>query len=63
MSFSYVTCPDVSWRLPPGILTLGCDEVHVWRASLEVTPLALKTISIENMVDRTEKMLIEVIGK
>jgi len=41
---SYVTRPDVSWCLPPEILTLGCDEVHMWYASLEVTPSALKKL-------------------
>jgi 4'-phosphopantetheinyl transferase len=24
-----------SWNLPPGTLTLGSDEIHVWRASLD----------------------------
>ena len=44
LSCNYVTCPDVSWCLPPEILTLRSDEVHVWRASLEVTPSALKKL-------------------
>jgi 4'-phosphopantetheinyl transferase len=26
------------WRSPPETLVLGCDEVHVWRATLDQTP-------------------------
>ena len=26
------------WLTPPGDLTLSSDEVHVWRASLEMVP-------------------------
>jgi 4'-phosphopantetheinyl transferase len=32
------TSPVPPWRSPPEILVLGCDEVHVWRATLDQTP-------------------------
>ncbi len=32
------TSPIPPWRAPPETLVLGCDEVHVWRATLDQTP-------------------------
>jgi 4'-phosphopantetheinyl transferase len=34
----------VSWLAPPELLMLKNNEVHVWRASLEMTPYQLKTM-------------------
>jgi 4'-phosphopantetheinyl transferase len=31
------------WRAPPGILVLGDDEVHVWRATLDQTPSQIQS--------------------
>ena len=31
------TSPAPPWRAPPETLVLGCDEVHVWRATLDQT--------------------------
>jgi 4'-phosphopantetheinyl transferase len=31
------TSPVPPWRVPPETLVLGCDEVHVWRATLDQT--------------------------
>jgi len=62
LSSSYVTCPDVSWCLPPEILTLGCDEVHVWRAGLNVTPSQLhrlnQTLAVEKLI-RTNRFIFD----
>src|ERR1700693_4178860 len=30
--------PVPPWRAPPEILVLDCEEVHVWRATLDHTP-------------------------
>lgn len=35
---------DTSWVSPPANLTLGRDEVHVWRASLELHASALEQL-------------------
>jgi len=35
---------SVSWLVPPELPTLNNDEVHIWRASLEMTPYQLKTM-------------------
>ncbi|MFZ0638724.1 MAG: 4'-phosphopantetheinyl transferase superfamily protein [Candidatus Acidiferrales bacterium] len=31
------------WRFPPETLVLGCDEVHVWRATLDQTPSQIQS--------------------
>jgi len=33
-----ITSPGPPWRFPPETLLLGCDEVHVWRATLDQPP-------------------------
>jgi 4'-phosphopantetheinyl transferase len=38
MNAASVTSPVPPWRSPPETLVLGCDEVHVWRATLDQTP-------------------------
>ena len=43
MKAAPITFPVTPWRLPPGILVLGCDEVHVWRASLDQTPSQIQS--------------------
>ena len=31
------------WRSPPETLVLDCDEVHVWRATLDQTPSQIQS--------------------
>jgi 4'-phosphopantetheinyl transferase len=38
MNAAPITSPVPPWRSPPETLVLGCDEVHVWRATLDQTP-------------------------
>jgi 4'-phosphopantetheinyl transferase len=38
MKATFTTSPVPPWIFPPGILVLGCDAVHVWRATLDQTP-------------------------
>lgn len=33
------------WQAPPGVLTLQHDEVHVWRASLQMAQSRIETLS------------------
>lgn len=35
MKAALITCSDSPWCCPPQTLTLGRDDVHVWRASLD----------------------------
>jgi hypothetical protein len=35
-------CIEPSWQTAPELLTLPLSEVHVWRASLDVDPAALR---------------------
>jgi 4'-phosphopantetheinyl transferase len=37
MKAAPITSPVPPWRSPPKTLVLGCDEVHVWRATLDQT--------------------------
>ena len=37
MKAAPITSPVPQWRAPPETLVLGCDEVHVWRATLDQT--------------------------
>jgi len=37
MKAAPITSPVLPWRSPPKTLVLGCDEVHVWRATLDQT--------------------------
>jgi 4'-phosphopantetheinyl transferase len=37
------TSPVPPWRPPPETLVLGCDEVHVWRATLDQTPAQIQS--------------------
>jgi len=36
-----VTALDPAWNTPPPDMVLASDKVHVWRASLELTPTAI----------------------
>jgi len=38
-----IPSPVPPWRSPPETLTLGCDEVHVWRATLDKTPSRIQS--------------------
>jgi 4'-phosphopantetheinyl transferase len=37
------TSPVPPWRAPPETLVLCCDEVHVWRATLDQTPSQIQS--------------------
>ena len=37
------TSPVPPWRSPPETLVLGCDQVHVWRATLDQTPSQIQS--------------------
>ena len=37
MKAASITTPVPPWRSPPEPLVLGCDEVHVWRATFDQT--------------------------
>lgn len=39
-----MTALDSVWRILPGDLDLAQDEVHVWRAELDVSPAALRSL-------------------
>jgi 4'-phosphopantetheinyl transferase len=43
MKAASITSPVPPWRFPPETLVLGCDEVHVWRATLEQTPSQIQS--------------------
>jgi 4'-phosphopantetheinyl transferase len=43
---------QASWLAPPECMMLNNDEVHVWRASLEMTPSQVKTL--EQMLSADE---------
>jgi len=43
MKAAPVTSPVPPWRAPPETLVLGCDEVHVWRATLDQTPSQIQS--------------------
>ena len=39
------------WRSPPDTLAIGCDEIHVWRASLDQTPLQVASFLLSLAAD------------
>ena len=39
-----MTSHDLIWLTPPETLTLSSDEVHIWRASLDVNALCLQRL-------------------
>jgi 4'-phosphopantetheinyl transferase len=43
MKAAPITSPVPPWRSPPETLVLGCDEVHVWRATLNQTPSQIQS--------------------
>ena len=43
MKAAPITSPVPPWRAPPETLVLGCDEVHVWRATLDQTPSQIQS--------------------
>jgi len=43
MKAAPITSPVPPWRPPPEILVLRCDEVHVWRATLDQTPSQIES--------------------
>jgi 4'-phosphopantetheinyl transferase len=43
MKAAPITSPVPPWRPPPETLVLGCDEVHVWRATLDQTPSQIQS--------------------
>lgn len=38
MNTAPITSAVLPWRVPPGTLVLGVDDVHVWRATLDQPP-------------------------
>lgn len=52
-----VAPPTQSWSLPPEDLTLGCDEVHVWRATLDVE--ASRVRSLQQILTADERARAE----
>jgi 4'-phosphopantetheinyl transferase len=43
MKTAPIATPVSPWRSPPETLVLGCDEVHVWRATLDQTPTQIQS--------------------
>jgi 4'-phosphopantetheinyl transferase len=43
MKAAPITAPVPPWLAPPGILVLGNDDVHVWRATLDKTPSQIQS--------------------
>jgi len=43
MKAAPIASPVPPWRSPPETLVLGCDEVHVWRATLDQTPSQIQS--------------------
>ena len=43
MKAAPITSPVSPWRSPPETFVLGCDEVHVWRATLDQTPSQIQS--------------------
>jgi 4'-phosphopantetheinyl transferase len=46
---------SVSWLAPPELILLKNNEVHVWRASLEMTPYQVKTLEQLLSADEMDK--------
>ena len=47
--------PPCSWLAPPDVLTLIQDEIHVWCASLEMTPSQVKLLKQMLSTDELER--------
>jgi 4'-phosphopantetheinyl transferase len=43
MKTAPITSSVPPWRSPPETLVLGCDEVHIWRATLDQTPSQIQS--------------------
>ena len=43
MKAAPISAPVPLWRFPPETLVLACDEVHVWRATLDQTPSQIQS--------------------
>jgi 4'-phosphopantetheinyl transferase len=39
------------WSSPPDTLAIGCDEIHVWRASLDQAPLQVESFLLSFAAD------------
>jgi len=39
------------WSSPPDTLAVGCDEIHVWRASLDQAPLQIESFLLSLAAD------------
>jgi len=44
MKAAPISSPVPPWRAPPGMLVLGNDEVHVWRATLDQPPSQIQSL-------------------
>jgi len=43
MNPALAASPVPAWCTPPDALSLGCDEIHVWRTTLDQTPSRIQT--------------------
>jgi len=62
MKAALITSRVLPWRSPPGILVLGDDEVHVWRATLDQTPSEIQSFLHNLAADekgRAERFYLE----
>jgi 4'-phosphopantetheinyl transferase len=62
MKAALITSPIPPWRSPPETLVLGCDEVHVWRATLDQTPSQIQSFLHNLAADeqtRAERLYFE----
>jgi 4'-phosphopantetheinyl transferase len=53
---------DQPWSIPPTTLTLSSDEVHIWRAALDLAPPHvedLRKILSEDEVNRADRFVFE----
>ncbi len=46
---------DPAWNTPPEFVQARCDEVHVWRASLEVAPSEVRRLGLILSEDERER--------
>ncbi len=44
MRAMHIDAPESLWRPPSEFLALSCDEVHIWRASLDLPPSRFQTL-------------------
>ncbi len=50
-----IKLPNYTWHAPPETLTLAIDEVHVWRAGLELSESQVQTLQQTLSADELER--------